>query len=161
MYMFKARIAAENDLQRALEETGVTLDQVREFVAKNPKYQSARFYPTHKVASTAANLVYEVAPYLTLSRAERAKKTALGLASSVKSLVESLPGAARKAAVVARDPGTWERIREDATLVRDLAQGKAVERFAPLVKKLAGDAFFKNNPEVVHLTNPAPAMAAE
>jgi predicted nucleotide-binding protein (sugar kinase/HSP70/actin superfamily) len=148
MYMFKARIAAEQEVQKALVDAGVTMDQVRAFIDANPKYSSTLHYPPHTVCGTTANLIHEVAPYITQTRAQRARGKAFGLAERARTVATSLPGAARKAAEVLRDPTTWARVREDATLVRDIVQGKAVERFKPLVSKLASDAYFKNNREV-------------
>src|SRR6476646_6594142 len=60
MYMFKARIAAEEELQRAFAETGLTREEVQAFLEKNPKYASPLHHPPHHVATSAANLVYEM-----------------------------------------------------------------------------------------------------
>jgi hypothetical protein len=66
MYMFKARIAAEEELQRAYEEAGVTEAEVRAFLAKNPKYASPLHHSRTSSAGSAANLVHEVAPLINL-----------------------------------------------------------------------------------------------
>ncbi len=91
MYMFKARIAAETELQRAFEKTGLTEQQVREFLAKNPRFASPLHHSPHTVAGSAANLVYEVAPLIQQSALERAKHRATGLAKSTIGFVTSLP----------------------------------------------------------------------
>jgi hypothetical protein len=64
---------------------------------------------------------------------------------------KSLPGRVLSAKEKLSDPETIELVREDVALVRDIVLGKAKERFAPLVGKLAGKAYFENNPEVSHV----------
>jgi hypothetical protein len=158
MYMFKARILAEEELRRALEATGLTIDEARAFLEKNPKYASPLHHAPHKVASSAANLVYEVAPLIKMTAAERAVAKAKGAAKIVLGIARALPGKAAEAKAFATDPATWERLRADYELVRDVARGKAEERFAPLVRKLAGKAYFENNREVaVHVDEPIAA----
>jgi predicted nucleotide-binding protein (sugar kinase/HSP70/actin superfamily) len=161
MYMFKARIAAEKELQRAFEETGVTEAEVRAFLDANPKYASPLHHSPHKVAGSAANLVYEVAPLIKQSAIERAAHKAQAAAATVKAAALATPEAARKAIAFARDPETHERLRQDYSLVRDLVAGKAKERFAPLAQKLLGKAYFENNPEVSSVAYNGEAIAAE
>jgi predicted nucleotide-binding protein (sugar kinase/HSP70/actin superfamily) len=138
MYLYKARIAAEQELARAYEETGVTEAQVRAFLEKNPKYASALHHPPHKVAGTAANLVYEVAPLITRSAADRAVERATQAARSARDLAASIPGRVSAARDWVTSPETRARIGEDARVLTDLLAGKAKERFGPLVAKLAG-----------------------
>jgi predicted nucleotide-binding protein (sugar kinase/HSP70/actin superfamily) len=65
MMMFKSRIAARAEVEKALEETGLTLDQVRETAEKLPWLARALHHVphSHKVSSTAANFVYETAKW--------------------------------------------------------------------------------------------------
>jgi predicted nucleotide-binding protein (sugar kinase/HSP70/actin superfamily) len=99
MFLFKARLSAREELQRSLDEAGLTLEQCREFLAKSPKYGSPMFKPHHsyKYASTAANLVYEIAPLIKLSRGERAVADAKAALEKTKALyataVEKAPAA--------------------------------------------------------------------
>jgi predicted nucleotide-binding protein (sugar kinase/HSP70/actin superfamily) len=160
MYMFKARILAEEELRRALAESGLTIEEVRAFLAKNPRYNSPLHHPPHKVAGSAANLVYEVAPLIKQSRLERAEKRAKALATGAVALVQQAPTMASRLAKAVTDPELHDRLRQDGLLIRDLLQGKAKERFGPFIAKLAGKAFFENNPEVAHL-NDAEPIAAE
>ncbi|MCC7536422.1 MAG: 2-hydroxyglutaryl-CoA dehydratase [Deltaproteobacteria bacterium] len=136
MYMFKARIAAEAELEKALADTGVTLEQVRAFVDASPKHKNPLYYPAHTVSSTAANLVYEVAPYITQSRAERMVGKAKSALGAIVGAVGSVPGFVGKARHLVTDPQVRERIRYDIELVRDLARGKALEQLEPLMTKL-------------------------
>jgi predicted nucleotide-binding protein (sugar kinase/HSP70/actin superfamily) len=160
MYMFKARIAAEEELKRTLDEHGLTIEEVRAFLEKNPRYASPLHHAPHHVAGSAANLVHEVAPLIKMSAAERAALKAKGAAGAVRSFVTSVPERVMKLAKVAADPEVHQQLREDATLIRDIVAGKAKDRFKPLVQKLAGKAVFENNPEVMHVTREE-AIAAE
>jgi predicted nucleotide-binding protein (sugar kinase/HSP70/actin superfamily) len=138
MYLYKARIAAEQELARAYEEAGVTEAEVRAFLERNPRYASALHHPPHRVAGTAANLVYEVAPLIRRSAAERAVARARDAAVSLREAVRAVPGRVQAARAWAAAPETRARLGEDARVVRDLLAGKARERFAPLVARLAG-----------------------
>ncbi|MEO7327670.1 MAG: 2-hydroxyglutaryl-CoA dehydratase, partial [Minicystis sp.] len=159
MYMFKARIAAEQELARAYEQTGLTAEQVRDFLAKHPSYASPLHHAPHTVAGSAANLVYEVAPLIQQSALERAQKSAMGAVVAARDFVTAAPGKVTKLAKTVADPEVHERLRQDWALVRDLLQGKVKERFGPLVERLAGKAYFENNPEVSHVVHEA--IAAE
>ncbi|HVY47418.1 MAG TPA: 2-hydroxyglutaryl-CoA dehydratase, partial [Minicystis sp.] len=64
MYMFKARILAEQELQKAYADTGLTKEMVQAFLDANPAYASPLHHAPHTVAGSAANLVYEVAPLI-------------------------------------------------------------------------------------------------
>jgi predicted nucleotide-binding protein (sugar kinase/HSP70/actin superfamily) len=154
MYMFKARLAAEKELARTYEECGVTEAEVRAFLEKNPRYASPLHHSPHKVAGSAANLVHEVAPLIKQSALTRAASQAKAAGASLQAAALAAPGAARKAAAFVRDPETRERLGNDFALVRDLVQGKAKERFVPLLQKLLGKAVFENNPEVTTVTYP-------
>ncbi|MBW2290646.1 MAG: hypothetical protein JRG90_22920 [Deltaproteobacteria bacterium] len=75
MQVFKARKAAARDLQRALDETGQDLDQVRTWLARNPRVARALHHSPQRRGCTAADLVYDVAerqrPLLLMSRRMR------------------------------------------------------------------------------------------
>lgn len=159
MYMFKARLVAEEELRRAYAETGLTEAEVRAFLARNPRLASPLHHAPHKVASSAANLVYEVAPLIKESRLERAQKKVRSSVSAAARLLASAPAKASAVAAAARSPEVRERLRQDVLLVRDLVEGKTKERFGPLVAKLAGKAFFENNAEVAHITSAEPIAA--
>jgi predicted nucleotide-binding protein (sugar kinase/HSP70/actin superfamily) len=161
MYMFKARIAAEAELERAFVEAGVTREEVRAFLDANPKYDSPLHHAPHKVAGSAANLVFEVAPLIKQGRLERAANRAKSAVGTLKAAVLGAPAAARKAAAFVTSPETHERLEQDYLLIRDVVKGKAEERFGPLVAKLAGKAYFENNPEVRHVAYSEEPIAAE
>jgi predicted nucleotide-binding protein (sugar kinase/HSP70/actin superfamily) len=149
MYMFKARQMAEAELQKVYEETGVTEQQVRDFLAKHPSYASPFHKAPHVVAGTAADLVYEVAPLIEMTATQRAAKSLKAFAGKVVKTAQATPGAVAKAVATVRDDEFQDRLREDATLLRDLVAGKAKERFAPLVKRLAHRAITDRDPSDV------------
>jgi hypothetical protein len=136
MYMFKARIAAEQELVETYASCGVTEDEVRAFLAKNPKYASPLHVPPHVGACTAANLVREVAPLIRQTRAERAAARTRGALERMGSMLRAAPDKARAVAAWAQDDATRERLSADVALVRELAQGGARDAFAPLLRKL-------------------------
>jgi predicted nucleotide-binding protein (sugar kinase/HSP70/actin superfamily) len=62
MMLFKARLAAKAEYKAILEENGLTVDELRAYLASKRWRGSSLFYPRHgTVASQAANLVQHVA----------------------------------------------------------------------------------------------------
>lgn len=151
MYMFKARLAAQEELRKTYEELGVTEEQVRAFLAENPSFASPLHHAPHHGASSAANLVREVAPLLGKSKLEQRIFGVKQLAGSVAGVAKTIPGKVGAVAAWLQDGENQARLRQDGELVLDLLKGRAKERFSPLVSKLAGKAFFENNPEVAHV----------
>ena len=147
MYLYKARIAAEQELQKAFEESGVTEAEVRAFLKKNPDYASPLHHSPHVAASSAANLVYEVAPLIKMSARERAIVGAKKAAKLAGERAAAMPGALRFALDKVRDREFRRAAKLDLELVVDLLQGKAKDRYAPLVQKLMGRAYYENNPD--------------
>jgi hypothetical protein len=76
MYLFKARQAAADDFQKALDTTGLTVERIRAFLKDNPKYGAGLHKAPHYAASTPADLVFEVAEIIDLTPAQRVKRTA-------------------------------------------------------------------------------------
>ena len=76
MYLFKAKQAAEAELQKTLAETGLTLERVREFLNAEPRYASALHHAPHYGTTTTVDLVYEVAGVIGKSRLERTLRAA-------------------------------------------------------------------------------------
>ncbi len=62
MKLYEARIKARPEMDELLEEKGLTMEQVREYVAKRPKLSnSMRKIGDHHGISTAANFIGEIA----------------------------------------------------------------------------------------------------
>lgn len=86
MYMFKARAAAQAEFDAALASAGMTIDDLKAFLKKNPHFNHPLHHPPHAGAATATDLVYEVAHYRNSTRLERSvtnAKKALHLAKEL------------------------------------------------------------------------------
>src|SRR6185312_10588376 len=73
MYLFKAKQAALAEFDQALAENGITREQLRAFLDANPRFDNALHRAPHAYAGTAADLIAQVAPYITQTRWQRAK----------------------------------------------------------------------------------------
>jgi hypothetical protein len=76
MYLFKARQAASEEFEKALETTGLSLEKLRAFLKANPKYAAGLHKSPHAGGSTPVDLIHEVAEIVDLSPAERTLKLA-------------------------------------------------------------------------------------
>jgi predicted nucleotide-binding protein (sugar kinase/HSP70/actin superfamily) len=72
MALGEAKVRAKNEMKSVLEQTGLTLEEVREFVKDHPEMQQPMYkYSHHKgVVGTAANFVLHVAEQLKAARCE-------------------------------------------------------------------------------------------
>ena len=62
MKLYEAKMKAREEFKEVLEEHHVTLEQVKDYVDRHPKYSNSMWkVPQHHAISTAANLVAEVA----------------------------------------------------------------------------------------------------
>jgi predicted nucleotide-binding protein (sugar kinase/HSP70/actin superfamily) len=135
MYLFKAKQAALADFEKALEVTGLTVEQVREYLAKDKKLGNALHHPLHRAASTPADVVYEVADYIGKSRWQRgfetAKRVASGAGEWLVSARKSAPENAQKAAKFVGQASS-----EIAEIVKEqgpVLAGRAKERLAKVI----------------------------
>ena len=60
MQLFKAKQLAQREVDQALAEVHMTMDEVRAYLKKHPSLASAFHRAPHKAGCTAADLVYEV-----------------------------------------------------------------------------------------------------
>lgn len=60
MQLFKAKQAAQREVDRALADVGMTMDEVRAYLVKHPELMHPFHKSPHKSGSTTADLVYEV-----------------------------------------------------------------------------------------------------
>jgi hypothetical protein len=60
MQLFKAKQLAQREVDQALAEVGMTMDEVRAYLKKHPSLASAFHRAPHKAGCTTADLVYEV-----------------------------------------------------------------------------------------------------
>jgi hypothetical protein len=129
MYLFKARQAATAELERACAEHGVTIEQVRERVAASPRWSSSLHKAPHKYAGNAADLVAEIAPHITQSRAERWRGKLAGLVKQSERAARQAPHMVVKMvrSAVEAAPDVAARVREDLALVRETKRAKKAQ----------------------------------
>jgi predicted nucleotide-binding protein (sugar kinase/HSP70/actin superfamily) len=60
MQLFKAKQLAQKEIDKALADVGMTMDEVRAYLEKHPSLAHAFHRAPHKAGCTAADLVYEV-----------------------------------------------------------------------------------------------------
>ncbi|MBX3158241.1 MAG: 2-hydroxyglutaryl-CoA dehydratase [Deltaproteobacteria bacterium] len=60
MQLFKAKQLAQKEVDKALADVGMTMDEVRAYLDKHPSLTSAFHRSPHRAGCTAADLVYEV-----------------------------------------------------------------------------------------------------
>lgn len=60
MQLFKAKQAAQREVDKALADVGMTIEEVRAYLDKHPSLNSAFHRSPHMAGCTAADLVYEV-----------------------------------------------------------------------------------------------------
>jgi predicted nucleotide-binding protein (sugar kinase/HSP70/actin superfamily) len=103
MFLFKARQRAQAEYRAALEEHGVTEDQVRE-VVRSSRYGHPFYKAPHIACGTGADLVHQVAPLVGKGRLGRAKVHASRFAKGFMKLVgEDMP----KTAETLREVGPY------------------------------------------------------
>jgi predicted nucleotide-binding protein (sugar kinase/HSP70/actin superfamily) len=135
MYMFKAKQAALADFEKALEVTGLSVEQVREYLAKDKKLGNALHHPLHRAASTPADVVYEVADYSGKSRWQRglesAQRVAAGTREWLVSAGKNAPANAEKAAKLIGQASS--ELAEIAKEQAPVLAGRAKERLAKVI----------------------------
>jgi predicted nucleotide-binding protein (sugar kinase/HSP70/actin superfamily) len=71
LFLFKAKQRAQSEYAAALEQYGVTAEQVRDYVSRSSQGGALHRSP-HRACGTAADLVHEVGPLIGRSRSQRA-----------------------------------------------------------------------------------------
>jgi hypothetical protein len=82
MALGEAKVRAKNEMKKALEESGITLEEVKDFVAEHPEMQQPLYKFGHRkgVVGVAANFALHVAERL---KAERQTRVAVGRAKEL------------------------------------------------------------------------------
>lgn len=134
MYLFKAKLAAQAELETALAQYGLTKEQVYAFLEANPRYASSLHKSPHAQAGSATDLVHEIAPLMTKTRAQRLRDRATSLVATVKT---EAPVAIEKAkALWGRRAEAAEMAREDILMLGEIVQGKLSQEWLDLGKKI-------------------------
>jgi hypothetical protein len=126
MYLFKAKQSAIAELERACEENGVTLDQVRAFLDANPRFGRALFKAPHRYAGTGADLVGEVAPYITKTRAERWRARVASVGKAGREVAQKSPHLVIALVKSAKEkaPEVVQRVKTDVAFYREMKKMK-------------------------------------
>ncbi|MGZ3453603.1 MAG: 2-hydroxyglutaryl-CoA dehydratase [Polyangiales bacterium] len=134
MYLFKAKLAAQDELQKALDSYGLTKEQVDGWLAEHPRYASPIHKPPHAAAGSGADLVHEIAPLITKSFATRMRDR---LAKAANGAIAAAPKAAAQAkALWARRGEAIELAKEDIAIVGEVIQGKVSKEWMELGKTI-------------------------
>jgi predicted nucleotide-binding protein (sugar kinase/HSP70/actin superfamily) len=101
MYLFKARQAAQAELEATLAETGLTLERFRDFLNRSSRFGGTLHHAEHFAGTTTSDLVHEVAAVIDKSRTElawlRTRKLFERAGSSLKESAASAPASAKSA----------------------------------------------------------------
>jgi predicted nucleotide-binding protein (sugar kinase/HSP70/actin superfamily) len=126
MYMFKARQAAQAEYERALAEHGVTREQVKEFLAKNPRYASPLHKAPHAYAGSSADIVAEIAPLITKTRWERLRDRAARFGQRSQAAVKAAPHMVVELVqtAVKEAPAVAALVKEDIAIFRETRKAK-------------------------------------
>jgi hypothetical protein len=119
----------------------VTIEQVRAFLDANPRFASALHKAPHAYAGAAADLVAEVAPYITQTRAQRwrtrleklARRSTETARKSPHMVVQLVRSAVQAA------PDVAARVKEDLTMYREIRRGRAKKAEAPRAMDAAAE----------------------
>jgi predicted nucleotide-binding protein (sugar kinase/HSP70/actin superfamily) len=126
MYLFKAKMAAQNEFTRVCNENGVTREQIQAFLTANPTYGDSLHRAPHSHNGTAADYVAEIAPIIGMSRMERIKHRLVSLTKESTSAAKKAPHMVIHlvSATVKEAPNTVKRVKEDVALFRELRTAK-------------------------------------
>jgi predicted nucleotide-binding protein (sugar kinase/HSP70/actin superfamily) len=134
MYLFKAKLAAQEELARAFAENGVTKEQVAAFLEKHPRFSSSLHKAPHAAAGNGADLVHEVAPYITKGVVGRTRDR---IAKAVTTAQAEAPRAIEAAkALWSRRAEAIALAKEDLAVVGEVVRGKIGPEWMELGKTL-------------------------
>jgi hypothetical protein len=110
MFLFKARQRAQQEMEQALAEHGISREQAQAFL-QGSRYGSALYRAPHRMAGTGADLIHEIGPLVGKSRLGRACVHAARAAQRVRDVArKDVPKAAanvRRVAPYLPAVGRW------------------------------------------------------
>ena len=125
MYLFKAKQAAIAEYERALEENGVTREEVQAVLEAYPRFRSPFYKAPHVYSGNSADIVAAVAPYITKTRGQRWKERAVKFVKGTKEAAQKTPHVFLTAVEAVKDaPKVAARVKEDISLIRELRAEK-------------------------------------
>ncbi len=143
MYLFKAKQAAIAEYDRALETHGVTREQMRAFLEAHPRFASPLHKAPHLYAGVCADLVAEVAPHITKTRAERWRDRLTGAAKKSAAAAKKTPHVAVELVqrAVAEAPVLAAKVKEDVRIIaEERRRAKAAKKSGAPAEELASAA---------------------
>ena len=137
MYLFKAKQVANAEYARALEQNGVTREQVAAFLESSPRFARPLYKAHHVYAGCSADMVAAVAPYITKTRLQRWKERLTGAGRTSAKLAQQSPHMVVKIVrgAVEAAPDVVERVKFDAKLFAETRKAAKVK--AKAAKKVA------------------------
>jgi len=142
MYLFKAKKAAVAEYERSLEASGVTKNEVKAFLDANPRYASSLHKAPHVYSGNCADIVAEVAPFITQSRAQRLKSRLLGTAKATAKAATQSPhmviGLVRGAVTAA--PSVAAKVKEDLILLQETRKASKAKKRASVIEQVSAQA---------------------
>jgi hypothetical protein len=141
MYLFKAKQAALAEYERALETHGVTREQVKAFLDANPRYASPLHKAPHAYAGNGADLVAEIAPLITKTRAQRLREKLASFGTRSKELARTSPHmiVSLVETTVKSAPEVAQRLREDWLLLGETRRAAKEKARAPEASAAAAE----------------------
>jgi len=126
MYLFKAKKAAVAEYERSLTTAGVTKQEVKAFLDANPRYASSLHKAPHHYSGNCADIVAEVAPFITQSRTQRLKDRLLGTAKATAKAATDSPHIVLNMwkDVVTAAPTVAAKVKEDLILLQETRTAK-------------------------------------
>jgi predicted nucleotide-binding protein (sugar kinase/HSP70/actin superfamily) len=154
MYLFKARLAAQQEYTDMLARLGVTEDQVKDFFQRHPRFASPLRRSPHGAAGTAGDRLAEVASHVGKSPWQIRLAEARGAVAQAAAMARGTPGWVRKmkARLVERGPTLVAQAREEWEVARPLV--------AEAVRKSARDNFQKARKRWTGTSEPAASPPA-
>jgi predicted nucleotide-binding protein (sugar kinase/HSP70/actin superfamily) len=132
MYLFKAKQVATAEYDRALEEHGVTREQIRAFLDATPRFANPLYKAPHAYAGNAADLVASIAPYVTKTRGQRWKERLASARKKSAHLAQQSPHMVVKVVreAVQAAPDVVERVKLDAALLAEARKAAKTKKAA-------------------------------
>ncbi len=142
MYLFKAKKAAIAEYERALTTAGVTKEEVKAFLDANPRYASALHKAPHLYSGNCADIVAEVAPYITQTRAQRIKGRLLGTAKATAKAATGSPHVVMSMfhSAVTAAPTVAAKVKEDLILLQETRKAKKTAKAKSAMEQQSAQA---------------------
>jgi predicted nucleotide-binding protein (sugar kinase/HSP70/actin superfamily) len=133
MFLFKAKQAARDEYERTLAQYGLDEDQVRAWLLRHPRYASPLHKAPHRVAGSAADLIHEIAPHITMTPWQRASlraREAVASARQAPAKVARLGAEARKLPKLAAQ--ARHELKESGPALAAAVRAKVASKVQPL-----------------------------